>query len=334
MFFVGLNFIIWKLFTEDILTDNVKSGDYTRVGYIIGSSYDSKPGYQGTGAHMESWDYQNEPVDLITIGDSFSNSCGKRGMFYQDWIASHRHLNVLNIHPISGADFFNTVVIMLNSGFLDELNARAVLIQRVERHVFDSFAKDFDIKETRPIKDVWNDFKKVRYVNNPPRLIFLNIGNFKFILYSFLRKFYDNAFFSKVYMRDLEKPFFNVQNERSLIWGHEDISHLADENDLTIQKVNDNLNALAEALSKKRIKLYFMPVVDKYNLYSDFLVRNPYPKSYFFEKIRSLPKKYELIDTKSILSPFILKGEKDVYWADDSHWSWESAEAVMKGIKF
>ncbi len=326
--------MVWEFFTKDILTDNIKSGDYTRVGYITGSSYSFKPTYRGTKSHLESWDYKNEPVDLITIGDSFSNSCGKKDLYYQDWIASHKSLNVLNIQPLPGAGFYKTILIMLNSGFWDELPPKAILIERVERHLIDEFSENFDLEETRPIEDVRKDFQQVQYVNRPPWIGFLNIGNFKFLLYSCLRKIRDDAFFSKVYMRNLDRSFFNVRNDRSLIWGYEDVEHLSRENDQSIKKVNANLNALAERLSKKGIKLYFMPVVDKYNLYSQFLVRNPYPSSHFFEKMRPLPKKYEFVDTKAILFPLAAQGQKDIYWADDSHWSWDATEKILEDTNF
>jgi len=332
--FAAANLGIWEFFTKDILTNNIKSGDYTRVGYITGSSYSAKPGYHGSKAHVESYEYKEGPIDLLTIGDSFSNACGRQWFFYQDWLASNRSLNVLNMQRLSGADFFESVVIMLNSGFLDELHPKAILIQRLERHVIDSFSKNINMDETRPIEDVRKDFYHGRYVNNPPSIGFLNIGNLKFLLYSYLRQFRDNAFFSKVYMRELDRPFFNVRNERSLIWGYEDVSHLARENDRSIAAVNNNFNLLAEKLSRKGIKLYFMPVVDKYNLYSEFLVRNPYPSSYFFEKMRLLPKKYQWVDTKMSLLPLVGKGEKDVYWADDSHWSWKAAEKILGDMEF
>ena len=63
-----------------------------------------------------------------------------------------------------------------------------------------------------------------------------------------------------------------------------------------------------------------MPCVDKYNLYSDYVVNNPYPRSIFFEKLRMLPKKYFFIDTKAILAAKLCKGEKDVFYADETHW--------------
>ena len=332
--FIAGNLCVWELFTKDLLTDNIRSGDYTRVGYITGSSYAAKPLYRGTRSHGESADHKDEPVDILTIGDSFSNGCGRKWFYYQDLIASTRSLNVLNMQRLTGADFFESVVILMNSGFLDTLHPKAIVLERLERHVIDSLSGTMDMNQTRPIEQVRKDFQELRYVNNPPSIGFLNIGNLKFLLYSFLRKIRDDAFFSKVYTHGLSRSFFNVRKDRSLIFAYEDIEHLSRENDASIRKVNENLNALAEKLLKKGIKLYFMPVVDKYNLYSDFLVRNPYPVSRFFEKLRPLPKKYQCIDTKRSLLPLIEKGEKDVYWADDSHWSWSAPKKILEDVQF
>jgi len=101
-----------------------------------------------------------------------------------------------------------------------------------------------------------------------------------------------------------------------------------------IDKLNNNLNALSKILKKKNIKLYFMPAVDKYNLYSKYIVNNTYPQSIFFEELRKLPKEYTFIDTKTILLEELKKGVKDIYHSDDTHWSYKASEAIFKKVKF
>ena len=77
-----------------------------------------------------------------------------------------------------------------------------------------------------------------------------------------------------------------------------------------------------------------MPVVDKYNLYSNFIVDNPYPRSTFFEKLRQLPKRYAFIDTKQILMEELERGELDLYYPDDSHWSWKAPQKIFNTVRF
>lgn len=163
---------------------------------------------------------------------------------------------------------------------------------------------------------------------------FLNAGNFKFIFNGILYRFSDNAFFSSVYIRDLDAPFFSVKNDRRLLFYRDDIKSIPNATKQNIRSLNDNINNVADLLRRKGITLYFMPAADKYNMYSDHIVANPYPKSVFFELLREMPKRYVFVDTKAILSEEIRKGEKDIYYADDTHWSWKAVKRIAESVKF
>jgi hypothetical protein len=91
---------------------------------------------------------------------------------------------------------------------------------------------------------------------------------------------------------------------------------------------------LADKLTTKGVKLYFMPCADKYDIYSKFIINNKYPQNQFFEKLRPLQKRYTLIDTKALLSKELDKGIKDIYYFDDAHWSWKASETIFKQVKF
>jgi hypothetical protein len=77
-----------------------------------------------------------------------------------------------------------------------------------------------------------------------------------------------------------------------------------------------------------------MPIVDKYNLYSDYIVGNSYPRSVFFEKLRKQSRRYELIDTKAILEPDVRAGERDIYYSDDTHWGWKASDSIFRTVRF
>lgn len=118
-----------------------------------------------------------------------------------------------------------------------------------------------------------------------------------------------------------------------LLLHKDDVKNIRRHDKQTIQAMNDNMNRLAEVLAQKNIKLYFMPVVDKYNLYRTFIINNPYPESVFFEEMRLLPKKYEYIDTKKILFNALQRGEKDIFYPDDTHWSWRAPEMIFEQVR-
>jgi hypothetical protein len=101
-----------------------------------------------------------------------------------------------------------------------------------------------------------------------------------------------------------------------------------------IELLNENFNVLARDLSQKGIKLIFMPAVDKYNLYRPYIVSNIYKESIFFEYLETLPKEYIFINTKKILSKELENGEKDIFFADDTHWSYKASEKIVSDKEF
>ena len=103
-----------------------------------------------------------------------------------------------------------------------------------------------------------------------------------------------------VYREHLNKDFFSTEASRDLLFYDEDLKYLKLESDDNIKLMNKNFNTLAKALAKRNIKLIFMPAVDKYNLYSPYIISNTYQKSIFFEYLDSLPKDYIFINTKKI----------------------------------
>ncbi len=336
--FIGANGLIWKLFTEDLLTFNeYYNGGLDRAGYIIGSKHYRKPESTLPRKHIENSEYHGQHVDVVTVGDSFSNAKDNgRDPLYQDWIASLYNLDVLNIQylPQAGSNELLTIALLLNSGYLDKIKPRYIIAQTVERRVVPLYFKKLDFTITMPIHDIEDYFRSATYISNPPKTGFVNTGNLKFILYNLLYRFSDHAFISDVYVRDLNAPFFSVKNERRLLFYHHDIEYIPLATERHLRTLNDNFNVLAGLLRKKGITLYFMPAPDKYNMYSGYIVNNPYPKSVFFETMRRFPKRYVFVDTKAILAREIKKGEKDIYYADDTHWSWKASKRIAESMRF
>lgn len=339
------NVVIWKLFTEDLLTNNRSDGgDLARMGYVHGIKLQRKNSYDLPRRHLELEEYKGEKVDLITIGDSFSNGGGggKNG-YYQDYIASINDFTVLNIEPSSEMDFITLAACYLNNGFLEKTGARHLLISSVERLSVKRFSPSLDFDKNMSVESLVKLKKKFEVSpdetastssGQKKRFDFINEGNFKFPLYSLYYLFSDHAFFSKTYKKKLKVPLFSVKDGTTLLLYDNDILSLDKLRQDTLIKMNDNLNRFAELLAAKGIKLYFMPCVDKYNLYSEFILDNTYPQNTFFEQLRPLPKRYTLIDTKALLLPEVRNGVKDIYYADDTHWSWKASKKIFETVRF
>ena len=357
--FMIVSFLLFHFFTWTFLTKQVRQndkmiykGDLTRKIYKVDSIFPRPSHFNPKNSdlpkhHISLQDWDGEKVDLITIGDSFSNG-DTQGLntFYQDYIASYNNLRVLNIPRLFKAkgtfiDAFNYlegIQILNNLGYLDKMKPKYILIESIERYSVNRFAKElnFNAKDDKFFKSLKLS-KRLHFEKSIDSSLFsfLNLNNFKAIRNQILLNFTDRKLISHVYVEKLRKDFFTSKDKNSLLFLKEDVDNIRLITKDRIKILNDNFNKLSEILGKKGIKLYFMPVVDKYDLYSKYLINSDsYPKSYFFEYLRVLPKKYEFIDTKEILAKALEKGEKDIFYSDDTHWSYKASELIFKKVKF
>jgi hypothetical protein len=270
------------------------------------------------------------------VGDSFSNmkALGKDTM-YQDWLATLHDLSVMNVPPIEGpADEVGTLIVLLNSGYLDRVRPRAVILECVERHCIDSLSGTLDFTLNKDQADLERALKRPEWNMTPPTVGFVNTSNFKFLRNLVLYRFSPHAFFSQVYMKNLSRSLFSVPRDKRLLFFDEDLTSIPLATAGTVAALNNNLNTLAAKLKKRNITLYFLPAPNKYTIYSDYIIDNPYPKSVFFELLRGLPKNYVFVDTKTMLAEEVKKGEKDVYFPDETHWSCKAAKKIAESMKF
>lgn len=335
------NITVWKLFTEELMTG---VGDLTRMGYILGSKQLRKEVDDLPRRHFEQEEYNGQHVDVITLGDSFSNGGGGgRNRYYQDYIASINDMSVMNIEPYTDLSVLNLAFYYLNNGYFDVIRPKILILSTAEKFGVEKLSKPIDPGVSLQM-EIINKMKRMGYRGKAtdlltdegmlPQFDFINDGNFKFPLYSLYYLFNDHAFFSKTYMFNLERPLFNAKMSSRLLVDRDDLRSIPRATDSSMEKLNANLNLLADRLAAKGIRLYYMPCVDKYNLYSDFILNNRYQKSRFFETLRPLSKRYILIDTKAILYPEVKSGAKDIFHADNTHWSWKASEKIFETIKF
>lgn len=330
------NAVIWHFFTRDLLTfEPYYNGGLDRLGYVFGSKHYRKPETTLPLRHIEGAEYRGGPIDVLTIGDSFSNDRDNgRDPLYQDWIASLHELTVMNIQPLKHRDKLTTLAILLNSGYIDTVRPRFIVLETVERYCVSEYAKPLDLAQKLPLAEIEEFYRSAEYRFSPPKVFFLNSGNFKFIFYSMLYRFSDHAFFSPVTVRNLSKPFFSARNGDTLLVISEDMKSIPLATQDRIRTLNANINMLAKRFREKGITLYFMPAADKYTMYSSYILDNPYPESVFFELLRTEPREYVLVDTKALLQELIEKGEKDVYYSDDTHWSWKASRKIAESMRF
>lgn len=327
--------MVWNFFTKQFLvSDKQMIGDLGRTSYSLNSLAKRKSGINLTKRHID-FNLDSKRAEIITVGDSFSNGgAGGLNPYYQDYIATNYNKIVMNIKPLDSQGYIETILILSNSGILNELGVKVIILESVEREVLRKYSKTINWDVYKDKEYIYKNLSKKNYDNNISRPFFINNLNYNSLLYNLLYKYDDNAFFSKVYKTQLSKELFTAIDSETLLFFNDDLSSLSSYDISNISLINDNLNRLQRELKKKNIKLYFMPVVDKYNLYSKYIINNDYKENIFFELLRNLQKDYVLIDTKSILRELTDKGVKDVFYSDDTHWGFKASEEIFKQVKF
>lgn len=339
--FVSFHGLIWQ-FTKLVYPNDHIVGDLARTTYkfdLITARKNNSTNLNKQHIHFN--EYTGEKVDVITIGDSFSNGgAGGQNRYYQDYITSYSNLKVLNILNISNSkNYLETLMILINSGFIEEVKPKYIIVESVQRNTYMNLSfgeidllKNIEqnvIESIKSTKDIYNPKKQ----NN---ITFINNLNYNVLLYNLKFKINGYGKQKKYYIEKLNKNFFSSSTKDELIFTQDDIENLKYETKENLNILNDNLNKVSEILQTKGIKLYYMPVVDKFNLYRDNLLsKDKYPKSIFFEYLRDLPKNYYFIDTKKLLLEELNNNSTiDLYYSDDTHWSYKASEVIVKSLNF
>jgi hypothetical protein len=339
--FLVYHALLWVTFTSKLLNVSPPQaiGDLSRIGYLIQSTHPRTNTNTLPRKHIEFSEWKGEHIDVITLGDSFSNGGGSgKNRFYQDYLASYHDLNVMNIKTtLLGDNYIETIIALEQSGLLARINPKAILIESVGRHVINRFSKPIQWKQTLTQTELYKDINKSRnadILSTNNLSYFISTANYKLPLYNIGYHFSPNAFgYSDVFKLPLKKPFFSVQDNATLLVYYEDISVVPTVTPQNVVLVNDNFNRLAQQLAKKDIRLLVMIAVDKYDLYYNHIHPSTiYPHNPLFDLLRPLKKEYTFIDTKKILSNALNKGEMDIYYADDTHWSHKASDTIIRTI--
>jgi hypothetical protein len=343
---VLFNGIVWNLITRPLLTrhEGWYTGDLARMGYLSGYTQPRQNTNDLPRRHIEMAGLQGDNVDLVTIGDSFSQGgASGHNRYYQDYLASIHEMDVLNIPRYPGAaNLVEQIAILLNSGFFDRIRPRYLVLQIAERNAYKLGGK-IDFGRSEPLEEMLAYYQKGKAGQHEaeedgpaalPQVGFLNSGNLKWLFYNVLYPFEANAFVSDVYKVPLSASLFSGPRGDTLLYLDKDVRNLKRYDADSLARVNDNLNHLAVLLRQRGIEFYFMPAVDKSNLYRPYVLDDHYPESRFFEHFRGFVKDYRFIDTKAILQSELEKGELDIFYLDDTHWSWRASLAISQAIRF
>jgi len=146
--FITYNFCVWNLFTKELIKppEGFKSGELSRLSYQKKYNILKKTTRTLPNKHIGIKDYIGQKVDVITIGDSFSNaSAGGENPYYQDYLATSKNLSVLNIPLIldkPNKSVIDELIVLLNNGLIDKIKPKYIITSFILNFVLnDTIAK-------------------------------------------------------------------------------------------------------------------------------------------------------------------------------------------------
>ncbi len=337
------NVAFWHLVTKKTFYEQDGHGDLARIGSFVAAPSITKNITYPNGSHREFQDYlregRQEHYTVMTVGDSIS--AGSGGTYYQDYMAQAYGIDSINVIRLfrgeisRDIDVYQTVRLMIAYGYIDEIKPEYLILECGERMISRHFASAI-----MPLPGLTREEYEHQYLNYrevrgremipPSTLLSTTMGaaNKQYIDNRLYARSYPDHMSLQVGKKELTIPAFTSQGQENILYYYqEEMDYLIKRPDA--EKVNATLNQLAEELAQHGVQLVVMPFADKSDAYYPYVKDADYPENPFFMELRSLDKSYRFIDIKKIMREAIAAGETDLYWGDDTHWSWKGQQVVV-----
>lgn len=254
--------------------------------------------------------------DIVTFGDSFSQQ-GING--FQNYLAHRRNRRITNVvADLSKTSPAQMAIYMLESGLLDN-KAEFLVLEIVERHViggWSSLKYDEDIKEL-PIGEGDGNPRDTDKLSWLGRLFKQGKDWMKIGL-----GFASNP----IHRVGLSKACFGMPQKENMLYFYDEDLMLTEVTDQQMKCFTDNLLKLDQLCKSKNIKLIFCIVPDKYEVYQHLTDHSIYPEKKLGVQISNATDTLDFVVNPRIgIIKKIDAGEKDVYFPNDTHWSYKGA---------
>lgn len=288
-------------------------------------------------SHLEISDYiarraagEDVALDVLTIGDSFTN--GASGAYYQDYMAERYGLTVLNIKTVSGLEALDMVRLLADSGYLAELKPRVIIVESVERALASRYDRSKAPKIAKMnVPQLQKALSDSEYADKKDESMSLLPGVMVKQNVSYLKSRYKNLRGSSadtVSFAALNTAVFSTASRADeLMYYTDDIRNTGGD----AARIEQSIAPVAELCREQGIEFVFLPCPDKFTVYYPYVIDDGhnYPDKRLLDDMLAQPRSYYMVDAKGILRAAAARGELDLYWADDTHWSWRGFELVV-----
>lgn len=313
-------------------------GDLARLGYLYHDASPFRSLIENISLPEKAIKFSDLNIDskttcdVFVIGDSFSDQ-GNLG--YVNYLAND-NLKVIYFDRTDNP--VQMTIELLNGGLFDSVKPKYLVLQSIERMFVPRCQYiNYDTKYTHEqIKDKINGANTTSVDENPfmRNLPLFTDDIVKIPLTNIEYFFKSKPQYSQIYkIASNNSSLFSGDPDNILVY-QEDVDNLVYKNDSTkIAVCNTVLNKINSLLADKNIKLIVLISPDKYDLYYPYFKNKAtYKKPLFFEYFHTLEKEYTYVNAMEILSEEV-ETQKDVYYYDDTHWSYKGANLIAQRIK-
>lgn len=298
------------------------SGDLGELGKIqMDPAYTARM-YQPVcaGQMLERYEQGDTVWPVVTIGDSFSQ---QEPNAYSNFLGNklgHKVTNITVNEKLSSPE--QTVADLLYSGFFDSHpQVEWVIVETVERGLVGRWSElEFDRKVSQVPFIYRSEYDELHRSRLQTRIGEMFSQGADWIMLSL------GLDENPVRYAKLSAELFSLKGkERDLYFYYADLDKL-DATDDELRQIVDNMESLHARLAERGIRLLILPAPDKYELYQDFVENNPYPKKLLGRQLTEAFASLDyVVNPLPQLQQMLRDGRRDLYMADDSHWSSESA---------
>lgn len=255
---------------------------------------------------------------VITIGDSFSQQ-GKAG--YQNYLGDMLKDKVLNIRPAEGVTPEQLALSLLRTDCLKKMSPQVVVVETVERNLVKSLLA-LDFSERPSIASVRKHIYKKKHtaVRESANNLYETVYWLRLCL----------GIDDPVKKMELDKDLFSLSGDE-LYFYYADLERTSMEKKEK-ERVCAALDSLRQEFRQQGIHFIYMVAADKYHVYEPFIEDNIYPACTQLDFLSEMPGQDDVVNTLNVLRPLVRQGVKDVYMANDSHWSYIASETVAGEI--
>lgn len=297
------------------------TGDIGRMGGIPFGKYDPFDYPENTDILRRNDLINISNNKVVAIGDSYAIGPEHGWFVHYAQEKSNEEIRVLLLPQNFKDNPLVSAYKIIKSGLLDSCSI--ILLQTCERSFVNRLSEDFEEKK---YFDIVSQLKDISDTSNYPILSLAEyrpqsvlgraMNSIRIILHlqdSPISKF------------DLNKPFFSHPFWGNNLFIYKDEIQNAQPDSIKISIAKENLIKLHDIATEHGLKLLFMVCANNYDLYQDYIINNPYPKTNTLDYFNDIDTCW-FLNTKRIIKPHIDAGEKDLGLLNDTHWSLKSAK--------